>query len=234
MALKNNGDIMTEFLVRNSITTTDGYITDSTLQGWLKDAAIYCSSYKKWPFTEGRVSTTYASTEEWSFEGYKVDSFRMMLIGGKRLTKLNFEDYMTFREEEPQANDRVYSDFGRVVFINPNVGITGSLVAYGQYMPVLDVTDFTAQPVFSDWDDEGNEAIVVKMTEYFKNKLHLTQEAQYFSSKTDETLEKVYRRVLDEKYKEQTHPSSGGMFKGFDVLQGQQHDGINNPNRWSL
>lgn len=232
MALKNNGDILTEVLVRNSISTADGYITDSTLQGWLKDAAIYCASYKKWPFTEGRVTTTYVSNEEWNFEGYKADSFRMMLIGGKRLTKLNFEDYLTFREESPTSNDRVYADYARVIYINPNMGISGSLVAYGQYLPVLDVTDMTAQPIFSDWDDEGNEAIVQKMTEYLKIKLHMTQEAQYFASKADETLEKIYKRVLDEKYKEQTHSSGGGMFKDFDVLQGRQGDGINNPNRF--
>lgn len=233
MALNTNNDIMTEFLVRNSISTTDGFITDLILQGWLKDAATYCSSYKKWPFTEGRVSTTYASVEEWSFEGYKSDSFRMMLVGGKRLTKLNFRDYMTFREEEPTAADRVFSDFGRVIFINPYADVSGTLVGYGQYFPVLDVTDFTAVTVFSNWDDEGNEAIIQKMTAYFKNKLHLTSEAQFFESKTDETLDKVYKRVLDEQAMYQTHRDTGGQYKYFNVLQGGQFPNTNNnPNQF--
>ena len=48
--------------------------------------------------TEGQT-TTFAATEEWQFEGYKADAIRC-LIGGSRLTKLNFEDYQTFREED--------------------------------------------------------------------------------------------------------------------------------------
>ncbi len=234
MSLNTHGEIMTEVLIRGNITTTDAFISDATLQGWLKDAAIYCASYKKWPFTEGRVSTTYVSNEEWNLEGYKADSFRMLLVGGKRLTKLNFQDYLIFREESPQGNDRVFSDFGRVIFINPNMGISGTLVAYGQYMPVVDPTDMAAVTVFSNWDDEGNEAIVQKMLSFLKDRLHITAEAQFFASKADETLEKVYKRVLDEQYAYQTHPDSQGMFKYFNMIPGRSGNNNfnNNPNQF--
>jgi len=233
MSLNTNGEIMTEFLVRNNVNTTDGFISDSTLQGWLKDAHLYCASFKKWPFTEGRISTTYANREEFNFEGYKSDSFRMLLVGGKRLIKLNFQDYLTFREESPSSNDRVFSDFGRVVFINPNADVSGTLVGYMQYQPVLDVTDMTALTVFSGFDEEGNEAILHKMTAYWKYRLHTPDEAELYDGKADATLEKIYKRVSDEAYAYQTHPDTQGMFRRFDVLRGRNNNSdYNNPNQF--
>lgn len=240
MALNTNGDIITEVLVRNNITTTDAFVTDTILQGWLKDAHIWAMSYKKWPFTESRISTTFAGGgglggDEWYFEGYKADSIRMIQIGGKRLLKLNFQDYLIFREEESTGNDRVFSDFGRVVFINPYLDSSGTLVAYGQFQPVLDVTDLSAQTGFSSWDEEGNEAIVEKMTGYLKRRLHEAGEAELYDKRASTKLDEIYKRVEDEQYAYQTHPDSQGMFKRIDVVKGRgggQSDPINNINQF--
>ena len=218
--MKTRDQIFTEVLVRNNRTTTDSFITDTHLKSWFRDAHVWASSYKKWPMTEGRVSTTYTTTEEWSIEGYKADSFRMLQIGGSRLKKLNFEDYQTFREELPDADDRVYSDFGRTVFINPNVDLSGTLTAWGQYQPYIDVTDETGVTIFTDFDDEGNEAIVEKMSSYLKRREHLAEESELHDNRAKVKLEEVYKRILDEQFKYQTHESSGGMFERIDIIDG--------------
>lgn len=221
--MKTFGDIKDEVLVRGQISTTVGFHTDTSVNDHLDHAHVWASSYKKWPFTEGRVSTTYASTEEWSFEGYKADSFRILQIGGKRLTKLNFEDYQIFREEEPSADDRVFSDFGRLVFINPSSGLSGTLTAWGQYQPAAwDTTDLTATTVFSNFDDEGNEAIVNEALSYVKTREQNLNEANAYHEKAKQILDGVWNRVQAEQYAYQTHPDRGGMFKRFDVLRGNE------------
>src|SRR3990167_1302562 len=93
-------DIKTDVINKLGIATTDANYTDAILNTWIQQGTRWATSYKKWPHTEGRVSTTFTGTEEWTFEGYRADSFRMMQIGGKRLEKLNFEDYQIFREED--------------------------------------------------------------------------------------------------------------------------------------
>lgn len=221
-------DIITQLLVRNNLTTTDGFVTDATLKTWLTDAHVWASAYHKWPMTEGRVSTTYTSTEEWPFEGYKADSIRMIQIDGKRLTKLDFENYQIFREEKPTSDDRVYSSFGKLVFINPYVGLGGTLTAWGQYQPYIDVTDESGVTVFTNFDDEGNEGILEKMNSYYKRRLGNAQEAELHDQRAVAKLDEVWKRVLEEKFKEQTHPSSGGMFKRFDVIQGGLNDELVN------
>lgn len=224
--LNTRDDIFTEVLVRNNRTTTDGFITDTILKGWYSAAHVWATSFKKWPFTEGRVSTTYTTTEEWSFEGYKADSFRLVQVGGKRLQKLNFEDYQIFRESEPSSSDRVYSDFGRVVFINPSIDASGTLTAWGQYQPYIDVTNETGVTLFSNYDEEGNEAIVEKMSGYLKRREHLAQEAEVHDKRATDKLNEVWQRILDEQSLYQTHRDRGGMFKRFNVLSGLQNDEV--------
>ncbi len=195
------------------------------LKDWYTQANHWGAAYKKWPFTEGRIETTFAAgvgadSDEYNFEGYKADSFRIILIGGKRLRKLNFADYKIFREESPTDDERVWSDFGRVVYINPNIDVSGTLVAYGQYQPTIDITDENGVTVFSDFDQEGNEAIVEKMSSYLKRRENLQQEAELHDTRASAKLEEIWKRVLDEQYAYQTHPDRGGMWERVDVIEG--------------
>lgn len=225
-------EIQKEVLVRGARTTSDTDITDAILTGWYSQAVRWASAYHKWPFTEGRIQTTYASTEEWSFEGYKADSFRILQVGGKRLQKLNFEDYQIMREETPEADDRVFSDFGRTVFINPNADVSGTLTAYGQYQPYVDVTDESGKTVFSDYDEEGNEAVVEKMLGYLKKRDKLMEESQMHETQANVILDNVWNKVQGERYAYQTHPERGGMFERIDVVNGTFEDEINLRNQF--
>lgn len=223
MSILTNGDIITEVLVRNNRTTTDSFITDAMLQDWLREAHHWATSMKPWPFTEGRYATTFATAtgvngDEWFIEGYKADSVRFITIGGKKLTKINFDDYLVFRDEQSSATNRYYADHGRLLYVNPNVDASGTMVVYGQFQPLLDPTDLSAETVFSSWNVEGNEAIVDKMTSYIKSREHLPEEAILFDQKATAKLTEVWNRVSDEQF---TYQDVGdGMWKRMDVLGG--------------
>lgn len=226
MSARTLGDIQDEFLVRGNVSTSTGFVNDTILNDWTRIAALWATSTHKFPLTEGRVSTTFSATEEWNFEGYKADSFRLVQVGGKRLKKLDFRNYQIFREEESSANDRVFSDFGRTIFINPNVDLTGTLTAWGQYTPVVDPTDKAAVTVFSDYDEEGNEAIIEKMLSYLKDRERKPVESKAYNDRASLLLDGIYQRALDEQYQYQTHPDSGGMWKRFDILRGDFQEEI--------
>lgn len=231
MALENVGDLQTELLVRNNRTTTDGFITDQILKDWTRQSHKWASSYKPWPFTEGRVSTTYTTgsgdgSDEFVFEGYKADSFRLLQIGGKRLRKLDFRNYQIFREETPDSTDRVFSDYGKIVFINPNADVSGTLTAWGQYQPEIDPTNLTAETVFTSYNAEINEALVEEMTSFLKRREHLPDEAELHAQRSRAILEEAWRRIQDEQYQYQTHETSGGMWKRMDVVEGGFRDDL--------
>lgn len=247
--MRTRDDIFTEVLVRNNRTTTDGFITDLMLKNWFLQAHTWAMSYHKWPFTEGRASTTFASgggsnSDEWYFEGYKADSIRRVQIGGKRLKKLNFEDYQIFLEENPTGNDRVYSDFNRILFINPSIDASGTLVIYGQYLPYIDVTDEAALTLFSGYEEEGNDAIIQKMTQYLRTRESgqgilvrgkPVSAAIVAEQNAIAMLERVWQRVEDEQYAYQTTQERGGMFDRINVIGGYRtgnNQQLNNPNQW--
>lgn len=221
--MRTRDDIFTQVLVRNNRTTTDSFITDTILKAWFKDAHEWASSHRKWPFTEGRASTTWATEETPVFEGWKSDSTRFIQVGGYRYQKLNFEDYQIFREEQPNSDERVFSDFARTYFINPN-STAGTLVAYGQYTPYIDVTDETGITIFSDFDEEGNEAIVEKMTSYLKRREHLAEEAELHDNRAVAKLEAVWDKISKEQFA--YHSNDRGMFKRLDVLGGNYYDDL--------
>ena len=228
--IENVGDFIDEVLVELSASTTSGYYSDTIIKDWIKQGHSFATSYRKWPMTEGRVSTTYASTEEWSFEGYKPDSFRIMTVGGKRLQKLNFEDYQIFKEERPDSNDRVFTDFGGLVYINPNIDASGTLVAYGQYNPVLDTTDLTATTVFTNWDIEGNRAILHEMLSYAYFREREFNQSEVHHKRAIELLDGVYDRINKEQYAYQT--KDRGMFERFDVLKGGMNEELIKRDQW--
>lgn len=223
-------DIKTDVINKLGISTTDAFYTDAILNSWIRQGTRWATAYKKWPFTEGRVSTTFTTgsgenSDEWSFEGYKADSFRILTVGGKRFTKLNFDDYLIFREEEPQSTDRVYSDFGRLVFINPNADASGTLTAYGQLQPVdIDVTDLSATTVFSAGDEEGNEAIVEEVLAYAHTRERKESLANFHHQRAIQILDSLWERTNAEQFNYHTHRTRGGMWERIDIVEGDLSD----------
>lgn len=234
MSITNAGEIQGEVLVRNNRTTTDSFITDTILQDWLRDAHQWASSFHKWPFTEGKATTTFAASSDGMayFEGWKTDSIRLLQIGGKRVDKKNFYEYQRFIEDNSSATDRIYSDFARVVYVNPLIDLSGTLTAWGQYAPIIDPTDLTATTIFSGYEEDGNEAIVEKMSSYLKRREHQPDEAELHDQRAAGKLEELWKRIQDEQYGYQT-TDGDGMFKRMDVLNGGFRDDIFNRDQFN-
>lgn len=208
------------------ISTTSAYYTDTIIKTWIRDANKWAASYKKWPFTEGRINTTYTGAEEWSFEGLKADSVRLLYIGGKRFEKITFEDYQIYKEDQSSGTSKIWSDFGRTIFVNTNSGVSGTLTAYAQFSPTSfdDFTDDSATSVFSDGDEEGNTAIVEEVLAYANFREKKLKDANYHHGLATQILDGIWDKVLGEQFNYKT--KDRGMFKRFDVLMGGMNDDL--------
>jgi hypothetical protein len=225
------GDLMTEVLVRNNRTTTDGFITNAILQDWTRQAITWVCSYKKWPATEGRVSTTFASlkTSEDGYlvgeypEGWKSDSIRLLTIGGKEVEKKNFYKFRKFVEDYPSDNDRVFTDFNRQYYVNPRIDLSGTVTCWGQYTPFIDVTDLSATTPFSGNEEEANEAIVDKMSSYLKYRENKGNEALVCEQSAKLKLNELWQRIQDEQFAYQQPKGDYGMWERVDILGGDYY-----------
>ena len=217
------GEIKTQVLIRGGWNTTYT-ITETNLDLLVDRGHRFAAGYKKWPFTEGRVSTTYTSlvTNEDGYlvgeypEGWKSDSIRLLKIGGKEVGKREFYKFTKFLEDNSSSSDRIFSDYTRRYYINPNIDVSGTVTAWGQYTPtVLSESDNT---VFAG-EDEGDEAIIQIVMGYIYSRLGDENNTEKQEQVSRRTLNELWVRIQAEQYGYQIPPDDG-MFKRIDVLKG--------------
>src|SRR3990167_7557232 len=232
--MKESGEIKNDVLVQLQASTTIGFYTDDILNDWIDKGHKYCAGFKKWPFTEGRVSTTYASlvTDEDGMlrgeyhEGWKPDSIRLLRIGGKRFDKKDFEKFYEYFEDNSSSTEKFFTDKGLSYYVNANAGGSGSVVAWGQFTPAtIDGSIPTSTTVFSNNAEEGNEAIVEMVMSYAKQREKKTKESLAHKSEAVRLLNELWGRIEDEQYQYQVPPNDG-MFERFDVLEGALTDDL--------
>lgn len=216
-----------------SAGTTTAYYTDSILQSWIDQGHKRAAGFKPWPFTEGRAATTYASlsvdedgvTYGYYPEGWKRDSMRMLQIGGKRMDKKNFYEFKKYLEDNPATQDKIFTDFGGLYYINANAGLSGTVAAWGQFTPALDLTDQNAKTVFSDYQEDANMAIIEYMHSFAFLREKKFKEANERALVAESILDRVWKSISDNQFDYQT-TQSDGMFKRIDVVRGGMRDDI--------
>lgn len=228
--------IKNDVLVQLQANTTAAFYTDAILNDWIDKAHKWAAGYKKWPQTEGRSATTFASLVtnqdgllEGNYpEGWRSDSIRKMRIGGKKVDKKEFRSFLDFVEDFPSDSERIFSDFGRVYYINPNIDLSGSVVVWGQYTPVtIDSTDETATTVFSSGAEEANDAIIEEVLSYAKKREKKQGEAQIHHENAKTILSELWDRFKDEQHQYQVADSGdSGFFKRFDAVEGGFSDDL--------
>jgi len=224
--LNTLGNIETEVLVRGNYNTSLAFVTETMLDNWIQQAHRLAASYRKWPFTEKRdksANTSDASEEHAYPTDFKTDSIRILTVGGKRLRKTNFDDYLRHKEDYSNGTDRIFADFERVYFINPNMDISGTIVAYGQYLvDELDTSVPATTTVFSNSEEEGNEAMVQEILSYAKTRENKLTEAKNHHDNAIKILDRIWERVTGEGFG--YHPKGEGMWERIDIVEGDYHN----------
>ena len=219
------------------------FYTDTILGDWINNAYKWAASRHKWPFTERRdnLTTWSSATEEYSYPtDFKSDSIRLMQVGGKRIQKINFEDYQIYREEQSTGTARIFTDLGRTYWINPNVDTSGTISVWGQYLVAgLDNSVPGNTTVFSNAEEEGNEAIVEEVLSYVNtreksptglSRRKVVSQGIVHHDNAITLLEEIWKRIQDEQFGYQT--KDRGWFKRFDVLRGATRDELIKRDQW--
>lgn len=238
------GGIKNDIIVKLGIATTSAYYTDAILDDWIDMAHKWAAGYKKWGFTEGRISTTFASlgTTEDGYtvleypEAFRTDSIRLLTIGGKHFNKKNFYRFQAFLEDNSSDSSRIFTDYARRVLINPRAdALSGTVVAWGQFLPAhLDSTNPALPTVFSTFDDDGNHAIVAKVLGYAAAKEKQAQsQIDEYDQRAATLLDGLWNKIAEEQAMYQD-TLNDGMYKRFDVLRGGFKEDLYRRDQWGL
>ena len=222
-----------QVFIRCGIDTASTFITETNVRDWLELSHKWSASFKKWPFTEymdkSGAFTNGTETYAYPNTSFKTDSLRILKVGEYLFHKKLFSDYLQWRENYPDADDRYFSDYGRTIYINPN-STTGTIYCYGQLTPpVLGLVESSASStVFNNYDDEGNDAVIDKACSYAFRRMKKFQEAMDFENRARLALEELWKRVQDEQAMYQTKDRN--IWERFDVLNGGLDE--NDPLKW--
>ena len=228
-------DLQSQVIVRCGTDTTSTFITETQVRDWLDEAHKWATGYKKWPFTEymDKSGAFTNGTETYAYPNvnYKTDSIRLMKVGSYLFEKKIFSDYLQYREDYPSGTDKIYSDYGRTIYVNPNC-VAGTIYCFGQLTPpVLGlVGSSTSSTVFNSYDDEGNDAVIDKTCSYAYRKMKKFQEALDFEQRARATLDELWKRVQDEQAMYQTKDRA--LFERVDIINGDYYGDESNPLRF--
>lgn len=225
-------ELQDQCIVRMGLDTTSTFITEKMVRDWLNEAHLWATAYKKWPFTEymDMSGTFVTGGQEWDYPNinFKTDSIRSLLIGTdvramRVFEKKLFTDYLKYITDYPFGTDKIFSDYGRTLFINPNCA-SGTIVCFGQLTPPTLglVSASTASTVFNGYDPEGDDAIIDKVCSYASRRMKKFGDAADYENRARTTLEELWKRVQDEQALYQTKDRA--LFERLNLLDDNDYE----------
>lgn len=193
-------DIRTKIKRKLNMSDTSTLYTDTQLNEAIKDAEI-------WSYREAMVQSRERAKETATVSGdyyydYPTDaetnSVKRLTIDGKEYAKKNFEDYLQFRTDYPDSEERYFADYGRQYFVTPipTADDLEILVWVESQNPAM--SSDTDTTYFSYHSDEKNEAIVEKVLSDLKGEG--INGKHYVKAKN--ILEEYMEEINDENYRD--------------------------------
>jgi hypothetical protein len=147
-------------------TTTSTYFTPTRIITAISDAYLWAGNAKPWPdIKKGFVTSTVSGQDYYDYpcNCQSESLFKVMVDGVATYEKKDFEDYLKWKEDNPNSTDKYWSEYARQFFITPTPSTNGAsnLIVWG----VIQVVSLTAdgdETIFTDWSDVTNEAILQK------------------------------------------------------------------------
>jgi len=109
---------------------------------------------------------------------------------------MQYQQYKALQEDTPDDNKKVFTDFKLNYYLNPNADVSGTITVWGQFTPTdLDTTDDTATTIFSNHEEDGNEAIVEAMLSELEQRSNNPQAAQRHMQKSTQLLKNLLKSL---------------------------------------
>jgi len=204
-------ELQTELQNRLSVTTTNTFWTSTMIKDWLNQANKWACTYRKWPFTEGAVYVNSRANALYydyppEFRSDSISRLEIESAEGKmeEYKKIRYQDFMKYIRENPDGEDKIFSDHQRFYFINPKVPVSGREInLWGQKKPKKLVADSDITP-FAEGEEAGEEAIIKKALSIALKKGKKYTEARIEETEAKDILNEIWERVKEEQASYQT------------------------------
>ena len=179
-------------------------LIDSTInRSYRKTAALF-----PWPeFQDALETTTENSNAYYDYpQNWRSNSIWKLRIDSQRYgedpdgSPLSFDDYLNWKEDNPNSTDKKWANQERRYFITPTPADGLTLCVWGVKV-VESLTDDGDTTKFSYSMPEGNEAIVLETVAILKSKGEEEKAGEFRSSEAKQILVGAWARIAKEQSK---------------------------------
>lgn len=195
--------------VQNDLTvdSTSALYSPTTIKSALNRAYRKAGSLFRWPPLEDAKKTSTVAGQDYydAPETWRPDSIWKLKVDGVRYgerpdgSPLSYDDYLIFKEDEPDSIDKKWSIQWLRYFISPTPTTNGNnnICIWGQknVETLVNDSDIT---IFSYSMPEGNEAIVLEAVAILKAKGNEETSTQFKSAEAKQILATAWSKIRQE------------------------------------
>ncbi len=199
-----------ELKARLMVAASSTLFTPTRIAQLIQNAYIWAAGQFNWPQLEKAMLTnTFAGYFYYDYPlRFRNDSLTRLTVNDLKYKLIAFDDWLDFKEENPNSTERFFADYARQYFIFPtptadgdkNISIWGIEEATGLLQP-------GDETIFSRSDDRGNEATVKKAfsvgIKRIDAKLAQAEEAEAVILLTNSYADYIKKQ---QKYQRKDHP----------------------------
>lgn len=163
--MRTRADMEAELLLRLQVANNSTMFPASRLTTLIQNAYQWATTTWVWTdLVNGKYTSTVANSEYYDYPAdFRSNTVMRLEVDNVSYQRKAFEDYLAYKERNPNDDFKMFASYGRYLFIHPkpttngtnNITIWGSLMADA-------LTNSNSITIFTDNKVEGNEAIVKK------------------------------------------------------------------------
>jgi len=156
-------DIFTKLQPKLFAVGTSTYFTTTRINAQISDSYLTVANARQWPdIKKGFVTSTVNGQDYYDYPSncQSESVFKISVDGDSKYEKWDFEDFMREVEDNPDSTKKIFSEYGRQLFIFPTPTTNGvsNLILWGVIQAAV-LTGDSDITMFTDWCDSLNDAI---------------------------------------------------------------------------
>lgn len=222
--MKTRQQIRNKLRTNLSLVDTSTFLTDSDLNTMINEAYIWVQDQKPWVSLEKARKTTTSEDEDnpgsinyyYDYPSeFKDNSVFRLLVGTKKYKKIDFEDFLDYKEANPNLTyasatkeQRRFAEYARQYFFHPVPTTEGiEIVVWGLIQAAV-LSEDTSKTIWSDAEESVNEAVYLKAYSYGLDKMGKKTDADKQEEKAKVAIDTSWERMIGRRQRDQRmdHP----------------------------
>ena len=163
--MRTRADMETELLARLQVANNSTMFPSTRITQLIKDAYIWATTTWVWTdLVNGKYTSTVVNSEYYDYPAdFRSNTIMRLTVDNVSYDRKAFEDYLAFKENNPNSDLKIFASYGRYYFIHPTPSSNGSnnITVWGS-LKADALTNSSDITIFTDNKEEGNEAVVKK------------------------------------------------------------------------